>query len=95
MRQMMLYSTESESAVEKRAEKAGRMPLWVGPMESPSENAINRTTSKISEIQMSRVTFCLKFKVTIHPQIVADEATGLIFQAHPIIVEKADQIHPS
>jgi hypothetical protein len=51
----MLYNTESDSFVEKRAENADRIPLLVGPMESPSENAINRTTSKISEIQMSRV----------------------------------------
>jgi hypothetical protein len=52
---MMLYNMESDSAVVKRAEKADRIPLLVGPMESPSENAINRTTSKISEIQMIRV----------------------------------------
>jgi hypothetical protein len=45
----------SDSLVAKRAEKAVRIPLWVGPMESPRANAINRTTSKIIEIQMSRV----------------------------------------
>jgi hypothetical protein len=46
---------ESDSFVVKRAEKADRIPLWVGPIESPNANAINRTTSKIMEIQMSRV----------------------------------------
>jgi CRISPR/Cas system CSM-associated protein Csm3 (group 7 of RAMP superfamily) len=63
----MLYNTESDSFVEKRAENAARIPLLVGPMESPSENAINRTTSKISEIQMRRVIFCCKFKITDPP----------------------------
>ena len=66
MRQTMLYNTESDSAVEKRAEKTDRIPLLVGPRESPSENAINRTTSKISEIQMSRVILCCNCKITVH-----------------------------
>jgi CRISPR/Cas system CSM-associated protein Csm3 (group 7 of RAMP superfamily) len=67
MRQTMLYNTESDSAVEKRAEKADRIPLLVGPMESPSEIAINRTTSKKTEIQMRRLILCCKFKITVHP----------------------------
>ncbi len=55
MRQTMLCNMESDSLVVKRAEKADRIPLLVGPMDNPSEKAINRTTTKISEIQMSRV----------------------------------------
>jgi hypothetical protein len=63
----MLYNTESDSAVEKRAEKMDRIPPWVGPIERPRKNAINKTTREISEIQMSRVILCRIFKITIHP----------------------------
>jgi hypothetical protein len=57
MRQTMLYNIDSspDAGVEKRAEKADRIPLRVGPMESPRAKAINRTASNSSEIQMSRV----------------------------------------
>ena len=67
MRQTMLWYTESDSALEKRAERADRIPLLVGPMEIPNEIAIKRTTSKISEIQMIRVILCCEFKITVHP----------------------------